>query len=250
MNNLTFHKIHQPSCSKGWVLCFHHVGGSRLDYFFWRRLHDVEVWVAEFPNRQPQTLANSNLICADQWLNEIITFIEKTYSEHSLPGSLFGMSLGAQIAFQTGCKLENLGLAETVKKIFIASALAPIQFIVHDISHFLSADDNWMAHEFNLTKNNIFDQHIDIVIKDIIDRIRFDYHVYKSWQSFPVSPCNIPMTGFFGNSDPFLDSNTIDLWSEMTYGEFTYHLLDGGHFFTANSLQRLLNIFHDEVILI
>lgn len=247
MSRLTFNKIHQPLSPQGWVLCFHHVGGSRLDYLFLRKLTDLEVWIAEFPNRQHQSSVIPDSICANQWLNEIKNFITRIYSEHSQPGILFGMSLGAQIAFQAGCMLENSGLIETINKIFVASALAPLQFTVHDISHFLSADDNWMANEFNLIKNNTLDREIDDIIKNAIERIRFDYRIYKSLQSIPVSVCTIPLTGFFGVSDPFLDSNTIDLWSQMTYGEFSYHLLDGGHFFTTNSLQKLIEIIHKEV---
>lgn len=245
MTNITFKYINKATNEKNWMLCFHHVGSSYLDYLFLRNLKNTSVWIAELPGRNLQVPSNPH-IQTTSWLNEIIDFIHAMHKKTKQPGILFGLSLGAHMAFHSARVLEKNGFGYKLKKIFIASALSPAQFVVHDVAHFLSASDEWIAQEFCIIKKGENTNNLSNVKINSINRIRFDYRVYQLWQSLPFEEVNIPITGFFGKKDHIIDSTTVELWSQSTYLDFNFHWLEGGHFFTPKSRYDLTKIIFQE----
>jgi medium-chain acyl-[acyl-carrier-protein] hydrolase len=139
------------------------------------------------------------------------------------PFAMFGHSLGAAVAYETACRLEDAGRPPA--HLFVAGRRAPqTQATAPPIANLPAA----VLAEPTL-------------VAMFLPTLRADLQVNEEYGAAP-RPLSCPVSAFGGADDATATAEELDQWAACTRMKFERCLLPGKHFFINDSRTRLLSI--------
>src|SRR5664279_941119 len=81
----------------------------------------------------------------------------------------------------------------------------------------------------------------------ILPRLRADLAVCETYSYRPEAPLPCSITALGGTSDPEVDRDDLQAWSEQTSSAFSFHTFPGGHFFPQTAHQLVLRVLTEDL---
>lgn len=211
------------------LFCFHCAGGSSSIYRSWIGVNaDVQVVPVELPGRGTRTAEplpmQFDKLC--QMVTEVLLSVN-----HDRRFVLFGHSMGAAIAFEVACLMEQKYGVQP-DKVVVAGRHAPHH---PDPSPFRSTmDDEALVRELRRlegTPQEVLEN--EELLRYLLPIIRRDYrlHEYYEYQGRQVEA---PLIAHAGKMDQDAPESTMRYWKEMARGAFHIREFAGNHFFIRN----------------
>ena len=221
--------------SRGTLFCFHHAGGGATSFRNWPSLLGpaIQVGTVILPGRQ--TLFRQPPI--DDFTLVVTRIWREIQALANRPYALFGHSLGAALAFEVACRLEQHGSRPPA--CLIVAGRGP--FDPHEqqpggsgepaSSSLPDAEFVDLLRRIGGTPPEILDNHE--MTQLLLPVIRADFRLSESyrWDGRSRSACPILVLG--GNDDTFAPPQELALWGDLTTGGTTLRLFEGGHFFIS-----------------
>ncbi|KAM4027428.1 S-acyl fatty acid synthase thioesterase, medium chain isoform 2-T3 [Anomaloglossus baeobatrachus] len=211
------------------LICFPWAGGGSLFYAQWGRLLDdsIEVFSIRLPGRESR-FSEPFFQSMDKIVDEIITVLLPQLQEKSF--SFFGHSFGSFTSFATAVRLKEKYGLEPVH-MFVSGASAP-----HSKSRTLAikrselSDEeflNWMSTTGGTPAEILENKEaMQLFLPPLKADLRVIENVVYNKPSSPVLSCGL--TCFDGTEDIPHD---LTAWKELTSGDFSIHMMPGGHFY-------------------
>ncbi|GGX64146.1 thioesterase II family protein [Streptomyces hiroshimensis] len=239
-----------PAVGAGTVLiCFPYAGGTASVYRDWREHLGsgvADVIALQLPGRglrmreAPYTSAEP-----------LVAGIADELVRQGLTGdyAFFGHSMGALLAYETGCALRERG-EPGPRHLFVSGSRAP--HLYGDRTEHLLPDAG--LHRFAAGIGALGDGDRALLNDAYLARrlpvLRADLQVCNDYRWRPRRPLDCPMTAFSASDDPIAEAGEVEAWRAYTAGSFLRHHLPGDHFFlTADgpSRERLLRELRGEL---
>ncbi|XP_056375081.1 S-acyl fatty acid synthase thioesterase, medium chain [Hyla sarda] len=211
------------------LICFPWAGGGSLFYAQWGRLFDetIEVCSIRLPGRESRT-SETMPQSMDQIVDEITSVLLSHLQNKSF--AFFGHSFGAFTSFATAVRLKEKYGLEPVH-LFVSGASAP-----HTRSRSPSVKRSELSDEEFLkwmsatggTPAGILEN--PDALKLFLPPLKSDLRIVENTvYDKPASPpLSCGLTCFDGTEDIPHD---LAAWKELTSGDFSTHMLPGGHFY-------------------
>lgn len=209
------------------LVCFPHAGGS--PYFFrgWgKALSEFEPHAVCYPGRA-ERIAESPATDLKKMARQIATALGP--SMESRPTTFFGHSMGAIVAYETACALEDDGIVTA--HLFASGARAP-HLMRGDAAAAAEWDDESIARSLvelggtdaELLRNPAF-------LELVMPYIGADFRMLSAYSAGERAPLGCAVTALVGASDPRVSPEQADAWRESTRGSFRRVSLPGDHFY-------------------
>lgn len=218
------------------LFCFPYAGGTAHVYRQWPRglPESVEVWGVQPPGRggrlreKPFTSLDELVAAATPALRPLT----------ALPFAFFGHSMGAMIAFELARRLCEEGAA-TPERLFLSGCRAP-QFahtraITYDLPEPEFVEE---LRRLRGTPAEVLDN--QELLQLMLPLLRADFAITQTYRYREGPPLACPFTVFGGLEDEDVRPESLPPWREHTSGEFSLHMLPGGHFFLHTAQAALL----------
>jgi surfactin synthase thioesterase subunit len=208
------------------IVCFHAAGCQPTVFMQWRRYFSASVCVA--PVVLP--MHGSRLLeCMPQSFQEIANnFIYSCFNLFSHPTILFGHSMGAMIAYEVACLLQQCGRQPVALVVSCAQSPDRREVVDRTIgltnSEFLDVLRDYGSISEDLLHNREF-------LEYYLPIARTDFALCERyvWQGHPE--LSLPIHTFNGQDDTHISRDGIEQWNNFTRGGCTHHLFNGGHFY-------------------
>jgi len=220
------------------LFCIHHAGGGAAVFRNWPRLlgPSIQVGTVVLPGREAlvnQPPLTDFAIAVERICGELVSMVDRPYA-------LFGHSLGATLAFEVTCRLEQS--VPHAPSCLVVSGCGPVH--LKDVNTRMqsgSADSDLMSstladselvqllHRMGGTPPEVLRNHE--MMQHFLPIIRADSRLQENyrWDGRSRSGCSILVLG--GKNDQFAKSEELQEWRALTTGEVVVRTFDGGHFF-------------------
>ncbi|RKG66880.1 thioesterase [Corallococcus sp. CA054B] len=220
-------RIRRPEASVR-LYCFPHSGGSVGEYVRWADLlPGIEVWGVQLPGRGARA-EEAPFTRLDELVDALVQAVDFGSSF-----AFFGHSLGAFVAFETACRLRDLGRVPPTA-LFLSASPAP-QLPPRGIpaSHL---DEDGLLTALEPTYGELIHElREDEELRELIlPGLRADLLLVESHRHQDRAPLPCAMTVTGGTQDD-LTRAELEPWSLHTSGPFALHLLPGGHFYLRDA---------------
>lgn len=216
--------MHESSSIR--LFCLPYAGASAAVYLRWRRR--LPAWVVLHPLELPghgrrieERLETEVERMVDGVLGEVKASLER-------PFAIFGHSLGAVLAFELALRLSELGLP-TPRVVLASGSDAPS---CRDLSRYaaLESSEDLVAELERLrgTPPEVLANRELMALT--LPILRADFAACARYRSGTERRLSCPLHVLAG-ADDATTSETLGAWREHTTGEFSLHVLPGGHFF-------------------
>jgi medium-chain acyl-[acyl-carrier-protein] hydrolase len=226
------------------LFCFHHAGGGGANFRRWPRLIDplIQVGTVVLPGRER--------LLGLAPFTDFVTAVEQICNElrriSIKPFALFGHSLGAALAFEVTYRLEQQGSCSPFCLIVSGrgalhlpdspsnrsgggecpnSALPDAEFIS-------------LLEEMGGTPPEILSN--SEMLRFLLPVIRADFRLSEDYHWDGKSKVRCPVLVLGGNGDEY--AKELAAWRDLTTGEVTLHIFDGGHFFTMTKEEEVCKV--------
>jgi external thioesterase TEII len=215
------------------LFLLHFAGGNRYSYqFLTPGLADFEVVPLELPGRGKrirETLIRDFNLAAEDLFKQVMR------SRKSADFSIYGHSMGALLGLTLSSMLENVGEFPTY--LFVSGNAGP--GTDHKRNRHLLAHDEFVEElkkiggvpdEF-LKSRELFDFFEPV--------LRADFEIVEN--IVPIKgPIQAPIYAMMGAEEEYVEK--ISNWKSATRSDFSYEILEGGHFFIHKHPQRIARL--------
>jgi surfactin synthase thioesterase subunit len=235
-NSSWFQNITSCSNPKHILVCFPYAGGGASVFSEWKELENgnIDVWALSMPGRErrfhEKPYDSLNLLI-DGFLPEFLSITsDKSYS-------IFGHSMGAQIAYELTTLLEGRRL-NPPSHLFL-SGRRPPHLTRQDPKYHTLPDEELIQKLIELGGISTEVMQYPELISFALPSIRADFKIIETIKNFDVQPLNLPISVFAGADDDRASPQEVAEWNSYTNDRFEEHTLDGGHFFLASAQDEL-----------
>ncbi|NUT50830.1 MAG: thioesterase [Saccharothrix sp.] len=207
------------------LVCVPHVGGGGAAFNAWADLlpDDVELCAVRFPGRENR-LAEPLLDDPQVLLDRLRAALAPVFDR---PFVLLGHCSGSVLAFELARRLRAAGEpapAGLVLSSAEAPGLRPVTYL-----HRLDRDAllRRVVDFGGMAAAVLGDPDLMALFERII---RADYRVVETVRYGDEPPLDVPITVIGGRHDEFVSAAAMAAWSAQTTREFSFHLIDAGHF--------------------
>ena len=216
------------------LLCLPFAGGAASFYRSWSQLAvaGLEVWAAELPGRGRRML-ETPVRRFSQLVDSLQAAIEPLMER---PLVLFGHSMGAELAFEVGCRLERAGYANLCH--LVVSGRPP---------YARAKRRRWsqLSDAAFLREVQSIGGLPDAVVQDqalrqlALPGLRADFEALEHWRPPEQRMCGIPITVLGGDQDDY-EPTALRSWAGCTRASSTLHMFPGDHFFVQSERASVL----------
>ena len=218
------------------LFCLPFAGGSAAVFAGWgeRLKPDIEVWAAQ-PRARGMRFKEASLESVDAMAEEYFAALRPSLD---MPFAFYGHSLGGLLAFELTRRLQAEGLA-LPEHLFIGASAPPHLGRIHEeIGHLPDA-------EF---VNAIQDRYAGIpeavlqepeLMEMFLPPLKADFLAYERYKFRKTAGVTCPVTIFAGAEDRVLAPHLLEEWERHAGGTFSMETVPGGHFFLAESAERV-----------
>ncbi|MCP1120885.1 thioesterase II family protein [Robbsia andropogonis] len=150
----------------------------------------------------------------------------------------FGHSLGGLVCYELSCWLIAQGLP-VPRHLFISAIRAPHcsrrARTLHDLPDAELVDE---LRRLNGTPKAILDN--PALLGFFLPALRADLALSETYVHHATAPLDIPITVFSGQRDPYVDADEISAWHGHTEHAFSWHRMDGDHFYINTPARTVL----------
>ena len=165
-------------------------------------------------------------IAADQISKELAQFTDE-------PVVLFGHSLGAQLAFETAHKLNQLP-GPNLSLLVISGSTSPSMRRDKENWHLLP--DEQFINEISKLGGTPSEVLLNKELMDLfIPALRADFQLLASFNTTKRPALSCPIIAFGGQDDPLVTPKELNDWSRETNSSFDSTIFPGNHFFIQES---------------
>jgi medium-chain acyl-[acyl-carrier-protein] hydrolase len=82
----------------------------------------------------------------------------------------------------------------------------------------------------------------------VLPALRADANLYREYVYQPGDALPVALHAYGGTSDPNIQRDHLDRWSEQTVKQFSIRQFEGGHFFIQSAQARFLQALHANLI--
>lgn len=220
------------------LFCFPYAGGSASIYHQWPSYlpDDIEMCALQLPGRGAR-IAEEPFVRIEplmEALEEIIVpFMDTDFA-------FFGHSLGAIVAYELNCWLEDKGY-KLPKRLFVAGRSAPQIVEEEEAIHALPSVEFWRkVEELEGTPEEVLN-HPEL--KELVEPIlRSDFELFETWRYKARESLKTPISAMGGLKEFGGKRNNIESWKEQTASEFKLHMFPGDHFFIHDNEQDICGV--------
>lgn len=220
------------------LFCLPYAGGSAHAFRDWAvPLADVaRITPVELPGRGAR-LHHQPLDDADAVVDDLLpTVLPQT----GLPFALFGYSYGALLAFELARRLEYQ-YGAVARRLFVAAMRGP-SWPPAGPSRSALPDRELDSYLHGLGGTPAEALANDALMGLIRPILRADLRAVERYIRRPLPRLSCPVTAVGGSGDASVSHAALRAWGGCTDGEFTVHILRGGHFFLHEARAELLQI--------
>lgn len=222
------------------LFCFHYAGGSAQNYFSWQAKlsPEIEVCAVQLPGRWDRITEKPH-VRMQELIRELYPAILNTLGSIEKPYAFFGHSLGSLVAFELYRKLRRGGHTLPVH-LFFSSKTAPHVPVPEPLMYKLS-DRQFL--EILVGKYSAIPKEIlaDPEMKEIVLRImRADFELLETYEFLNEDKIKTPISIFGGKWDREVPLQDLEMWKEVSCGDFKIKLFDGDHFYLKPGESQLL----------
>lgn len=208
------------------IFCFHHAGGTAASYRKWTTaLLPVKIICVELmgkgTRRGEPFIGNSKLL-AQILAKQIVIKTGKA------PFCLFGHSMGAALAFEVCCSLEQT-YRKKPEKLIVAGRQAPQDENLSEFKTYM--DDQALIDElrrYELTPEEVLQN--EQFMNYYLPEIRRDYELSESF-CYNGEITTVPVIAHAASKDAGADMKRMRRWKEVTANQFEVREFKGNHFF-------------------
>ncbi|MFH8477056.1 thioesterase II family protein [Streptomyces sp. NPDC018000] len=230
-----FHTV--PRHAPARLLLLPHAGGSASYYFpFSEALAgSLDVLAVQYPGRQ-ERLQEPLVADIGRLADHVVQALaDSEDGPGDRPLALFGHSMGALVAYEVACRLQELGTP--VRELFLSGRRAAS--CPNDLEHLHTQDDAALVTELRAmdgTDGEVL-THPEL-LRLILPSLRADYRAVESYRHRPRPRLTCPVTTLTGDSDPRVDRAQAAAWADHTTGRHELRVFPGGHFYLSAPRQR------------
>lgn len=222
-------KLHSGPGGGGTLVCFPPGGGSATSYRALAKhlgADNTAVYGVQYPGRQDRL--GDPLIASIPELAEHVAAALNPLLGGEL--ALFGHSMGATVAFETACRLQQQGHRLTA--LFVSGRNAPT---IPDTSELHRGPDADLIGELERLAND--PEPVAVLRADpdlaalVLPALRSDYQAVETYRYQPTAPLGCDIVALVGDADPTTNHVNMTEWSARTTAAFTLHHFPGRHFY-------------------
>jgi medium-chain acyl-[acyl-carrier-protein] hydrolase len=224
------------------LFCLPFAGGGSAIFHAWRAhlSADIELAKIQLPGRETRLREKAYTRMAA--LIEALTQALLPWLDR--PFAFFGHSMGALIAFELSRALRRQhGMSPC--HIFVSGFRAPQLPPPEEVTGLPDAHFIERMRQYGGIPELVFQD--PELLEIFLPILRADFELLDTYAYQPEEPLDCPLTAFGGDHDPKVSADKILAWQTQTAGEFTSHILPGGHFFINESQAQLLEHLHHDI---
>ncbi|MEV7193314.1 alpha/beta fold hydrolase [Streptomyces sp. NPDC093510] len=212
------------------LLCFPHAGGSASAYHPLSAAVTgvVEPLVVQYPGRQ-ERIGEPFAERADEVAEAVLAALPGW--DEGAPTALFGHSMGAILAFETARRMTAAGHPPVA--LFVSGRQAPTVpprvAVERPVSEMSDTELVEEMRKLSGTANELLAT--PELLPIILPPVRADYRLLENHVHRSGPPLDCPVIALTGDADPRVTVEGVRAWESETSGDFSCHVLDGGHFF-------------------
>ncbi len=228
------------------LFCFHHAGGSSIAFRGWQEKlarTGIEVIAAEFPGRgrkmsEPVFKAMPEVTSA--------LFVDVRREAAGAPIALFGISLGALVAYELAAMLEGAG--NKVEHLVASSFCAPPLFRTQKPEKLATKTDEELTAYLRALGGTPEELLAEKEWRDFFfAALRADFSLLDR-HTFPDHPkLKCPITVIGATEDEDYPPHSMERWQEQTSGKFERNVVSGGHLYLVDEPEKALSIIRRQI---
>lgn len=217
------------------LFCFPYAGGAASSYSNWpsyfKGLLDILVYQpAGRSSRFTDKLNDSMESLIDDILVDFPNYID-------IPYVIFGHSLGAKVAFELVCRLQEMG-AKLPELLIVSGCQAPHlneqKYLISELSQEALIDK---LRTLNGTPQSFFEN--PELLELMLPVLRADFQIDDTY--YPKDKkIIVPLQVFGGDDDKEISFEHLSAWSELTTQTTVVETFPGDHFFIHSQEKRVL----------
>lgn len=225
------------------LICFPYAGGGAQLFNSWQAAFgDVQICAVQYPGRGSRVREPAFTDCqalVDAFVPHLLPFLEK-------PFALFGHSMGAIIAYEVACHLQQRhGLQ--LERLIVSGRRAP-QIPLQEPPTYNLPDAEFIdeLRRLNGTPQAVLD-HPELM-QLMLGIIRADFTLTQTYKYTPGPKLSCPVSVFGGLNDSDVTREHLEAWCELTSNGCSLRMLEGDHFFIQTNEKPVLRIINEQLI--
>jgi medium-chain acyl-[acyl-carrier-protein] hydrolase len=215
------------------LFCFHHAGGAAAAYREWPRLlpTGIEPVAVQLPGRAErfrEPALDRMPVLLDHLVEELRPLLGEPYA-------LYGLSMGARVAWALTHRLRDEGLPMP-SRLFLANVAAPGRQEGQAVWTDAAVLD--YLRQMGGTPPEIFAE--PALLAGLLPALRADLTLVDSFHWRPATPLTIPIHAFAGMDDREGAPERMREWRAETVGDFALDVVSGGHFFDPAGTRQVI----------
>ncbi|MGB3442823.1 MAG: MupA/Atu3671 family FMN-dependent luciferase-like monooxygenase [Actinophytocola sp.] len=228
------------------LFCLPYAGGNATAFRHWQRLlaPHVEVVPVRLPGRlgrlaEPPFTRMPDLVAA---------LSEAMFPLLDRPYALFGVSMGAHVAFETARVLT--ARSRPPVRLFVASYPSPSSVIDRDSGSGSGEDLPDAEFAARLEELGAIPPQVlrdEELMRLLLPSVRADFAVTGNHVDDGAVLTGVPVTAIHGVDDRAVDADDMRRWADKTGDDFEFTQVDGDHFFVHSHESTLFTLLRDRL---
>jgi surfactin synthase thioesterase subunit len=155
------------------------------------------------------------------------------------PYVMFGHSLGALVAFDLCCRLQEAH-QRLPKALVVSAASGPNRHVLK--ARHLQSDEqlvDWLKRSGGPQTQVLDDPELRALL---LPKVRAELSVFETWDPARARVLDVPLIATIGADDPQAPGSDVEDWKNWTSRDFELRVLGRGHFYFMENPTELMDV--------